>query len=197
MAPKRVNTFLWKLLTSALELCSQVFESSNSSATWNKLWIWRPVQTIERVLRHSHRSSHEHDVREVEKKCFCRRGWAEQAFCGKECLCVRPENRQFLFVLRQYSSASEHIHSMFAACLLTVHTSEHHVFGYRIRLCREICSIVCTGLYQHFSYVITNYSVTNVISLLLTNTAYYFLGQVINVTSTSVTKLPACQLLTF
>ncbi len=26
----------------------------------------------------------------------CRRGWAEPAFCGKECLCVHPENRQFL-----------------------------------------------------------------------------------------------------
>ncbi len=28
----------------------------------------------------------------------------------------------FWFVPQQYSSASEHIHSMFAACLLTVHT---------------------------------------------------------------------------
>ncbi len=26
----------------------------------------------------------------------CHRGWAELAFCGKECLCVCPENRQFL-----------------------------------------------------------------------------------------------------
>ncbi len=52
----------------------------------------------------------------------------------------------FWFVLWQYSSASEHIHSMFAACLLTVHTSEHHALGCRIRLCRGICSIVCTGL---------------------------------------------------
>ncbi len=52
----------------------------------------------------------------------------------------------FWFVPRQYSSAQEHIHSMFAACLLTVHTSEHHVLGCRIRLCRGICSIVCTGL---------------------------------------------------
>ncbi len=53
----------------------------------------------------------------------------------------------FWFVPWQYNSASEHIHSMFAACLLTVHTSEHHVLGCHIRLCRRICSIVCTGLY--------------------------------------------------
>ncbi len=26
----------------------------------------------------------------------CRCGWAESAFCGKECLYVHPENRQFL-----------------------------------------------------------------------------------------------------
>ncbi len=54
----------------------------------------------------------------------------------------------FWFIPRQYSSTSEHIHSMFAACLLTVHTSEYHVFGCRVRLCRGICSIVCTGLYK-------------------------------------------------
>ncbi len=52
----------------------------------------------------------------------------------------------FWFVPRQYSSVSEHIHSMFAACLLTVHTSKHHVLGCCVRLCRGICSIVCTGL---------------------------------------------------
>ncbi len=52
----------------------------------------------------------------------------------------------FWFIPRQYSSASEHIHSMFAACLLTVHTSEHHVLGCCVRLCRGICSIVCTSL---------------------------------------------------
>ncbi len=52
----------------------------------------------------------------------------------------------FWFVPRQYSSASEHIHSMFAACLLTVQTNKHHVLGCRVMLCRGICSIVCTGL---------------------------------------------------
>ncbi len=57
----------------------------------------------------------------------------------------------FWFVSRQYSSVSEHIHSMFAACLLTVHTSEYHVLGCRIRLCRGICSIVCTGLKVHWN----------------------------------------------
>ncbi len=57
----------------------------------------------------------------------------------------------FWFILRQYSSASEHIHSVFAVCLLTVHTSEHHVLGCRVRLCRGICSIVCTGWYANRS----------------------------------------------
>ncbi len=52
----------------------------------------------------------------------------------------------FWFIPWQYSSASKHIHSMFAARLLSVHTSEHHVLGCRIRLCRGICSIVCTSL---------------------------------------------------
>ncbi len=52
----------------------------------------------------------------------------------------------FLFVSRQYNSASEHIHSMFAACLLIVHTRKHHVLGCRVRLCHGICSKVCTGL---------------------------------------------------
>ncbi len=52
----------------------------------------------------------------------------------------------FWFVPWQYRSASEYIHSMFAACLLTVHTSEHHVLGCHVRLCCRICSIVCTGL---------------------------------------------------
>ncbi len=55
----------------------------------------------------------------------------------------------FWFVPWQYSSASEHIHSMFAACLLTVHTSKHHVLGCRISLCHGICSIVCTGLKRY------------------------------------------------
>ncbi len=55
----------------------------------------------------------------------------------------------FRFILRQYSSASEHIHNMFPACLLTVHTSEHHVLGCRVRLCGGICSIVYTGLKRH------------------------------------------------
>ncbi len=50
----------------------------------------------------------------------------------------------FWFVLRHYSSASEHIRSLFAACLLTVHTSEHHVLACHVRLCRRICSTVCT-----------------------------------------------------
>ncbi len=52
----------------------------------------------------------------------------------------------FWFVPRQYNSALEHIHSMFAACLLTVHSSEHHVLGCCVRLCHGICFIVCTGL---------------------------------------------------
>ncbi len=53
----------------------------------------------------------------------------------------------FWLVSRQYSSTSEHIHSMFTAFLLIVHTSEHHVLGCRVRLCCGICSIVCTSLY--------------------------------------------------
>ncbi len=57
---------------------------------------------------------------------------------------LQPDN--FWFVPWQYSSASEHIRSMFAASLLTVHTSEHYVLGCRVRLCHGICSIVCTGL---------------------------------------------------
>ncbi len=57
---------------------------------------------------------------------------------------LRTDN--FWFVPWQYTSASEHIHSMFAACLLTVHTSEHHVLGCHVRLCRGIYPIVCTGL---------------------------------------------------
>ncbi len=52
----------------------------------------------------------------------------------------------FWFVQQQYSSALEHNHSMFATCLLIVHTIEHHVLGCRIRLCRGIRSIICTGL---------------------------------------------------
>ncbi len=50
----------------------------------------------------------------------CRRGWAEPAFCGKECFYVRPENRQFWVCsaaiqlrLRTYS---QHVRSMFADC---------------------------------------------------------------------------------
>ncbi len=43
----------------------------------------------------------------------------------------------FWFVPRQYNSALEHIHNMFAVCLLTVHSSEHHVLDSRVRLCRE------------------------------------------------------------
>ncbi len=57
---------------------------------------------------------------------------------------LKTEN--FWFVPRQYSSASEYIHNMFAACLLTDHTSEHHVLDCRIRLCHGICSIICTSL---------------------------------------------------
>ncbi len=37
--------------------------------------------------------------------------------------------------------------NIFIACLPIVHTSEHHVLGCRMWLCRGTCSIVCTGLY--------------------------------------------------
>ncbi len=63
----------------------------------------------------------------------------------------------FWFVLQQYSSASEHIHSMFAAGLLTVHTTEHHVLGCRVRLCHGICSIVCTGLDKNIFFQLASW----------------------------------------
>ncbi len=50
----------------------------------------------------------------------CRRGWAELAFCGKECLCVRPENRQFLVhstaIQLCLGTYLQHVLSMFADC---------------------------------------------------------------------------------
>ncbi len=48
--------------------------------------------------------------------------------------------------------------NIFIACLLTIHTSEHHVCGCRERLCHGTCSIVCTGL-RYVVYTISFLSV--------------------------------------
>ncbi len=107
--------------------------------------IQRPVQTIERAVR--------------QPRTWCSRVWEKMLVAQTAAMAGLNQHsaarNAFVFVLKadniwfvpqQYSSASEHIHNMFAACLLTVYTSEHHVLGCRIRLCRGICSIVCTGL---------------------------------------------------
>ncbi len=96
---------------------------------------------------HSCHGSHEHDVREFEKKCLWhklppRLGRTSILWQGMH-LCSSWKRTIF----GSFRGNTALLRNVFIACSLTVHTSEHHVLGCHIRLCHRICSIVCTGLY--------------------------------------------------
>ncbi len=123
-------------------------KNTNRIASNNTSWrsTKRPVKTIKRVLWHSCHGSHEHDVRKFAKKCLWhkllpRLGRTSILRQGMSlCLSWKPT------IFGSFRGNTALPWNIFIACLLTVHSSEHHVLGYRVRLYHGICSIVCTGL---------------------------------------------------